>query len=788
MRVLAWNFALIALLVARAAALDLSSLRAAAQDGDGLVWMIGSAKLSGQHVSDALFSTDGAAWRFVACPDTSTSAYAQQLATLRDGDVLCVWSSHNAQGESKLLLSRHRGDASRLFATIDLAPEIADQWTASAPVVEDSRGQLWVFNGGRLWRVGADGSAPKAMRQIGEADLTRPLGKDDKTVGGIELLEDGVGRLWIFGTGSWDDARTLRHPHVFDGTSWRVLTAIPGLPDGLIATVAVRDANRLWCARYAGGLYEIDLRSLEAQPVAEPQPAAFRSIEQLRVLGDTVFVASLAREEGMDEYEPPRALRRPAALWRHEGGKWQRLVSGDSDEFPNLDALVSVENDRLIPRRSGGFWKLAADGEAAALVNWRNGIRLSGTSRIFPISGDKLLLMDFTGHGEGRFFQIAERTPNEKPSWLETFRLRVPMIQDGAGALWQIPLGSTDRLRHHDGAAWRDIPLPKQVSAGHVARLAVDSFGRIWLLPDDTTQLAALYDREQRKWEIYKTLELAYQIHLPRRTEFRLDADWLSPRYSEDGRIAFSHPRERLHYFNGKQWSSADNLLTAQEPFRAEIRPFFNRAGRLAWNYRSFSGMITREFDEQEGWQQAEFEDNPNDPSWTDENKPPLPRGVISDKPASYVQDRLGSTWLVAGHRLHRALPGVCVPLLDENEANPFLDGRSLDQVFIAKNGDTFLLTDQYDRAEYVRVRFDVPPPETDARVVSTGPDSVQLEIQSDAAAPRWFRWRLGAGAWSDPSPETRIALEALPSGEHRCEVAALDRWLRFDQRRRWSK
>ena len=359
------------------------------------------------------------------------------------------------------------------------------------------------------------------------------------------------------------------------------------------------------------------------------------------------------------------------------------------------------------------------------------------------------------------------------------------MVEDESGGLCQIPLEPPDRLRHHDGSGWSDIALPKEFPAAQVARLATDSFHRVWLLPDDTTQRTACYNPAEKKWQLFQGLETAWLAQQPRRAEFHLDADWLSPRFSAQGRIAFSHPRERLHYFDGKTWKHFDGLLGVDERFRdmmrAEIRPFFNRAGRLAWNYRGNSGMITRELHDRGEWQQAEYEDNPNDRSWKDEPKPPLPHGTITDKPASFVQDRLGCTWLVWQHRLYRALPGVCVPIFGDDQAQPFVDARSLDAAFVTGDGDIFLLTDQYDRGEYLHLRFEAPPPDTRASFTPTTPDAGELNVESETAAPRWFRWRVDAGAWSAPVANARVALEGLPNGEHRCEVVALDRWLRAD-------
>src|SRR5688572_24444437 len=103
------------LLVAQVSAFDFSGFTDAVKDGDGLVWAIGST----QYVSDSLFSTNGTEWRLVACPGAPDHTRATQLVKLRDGDVLCVWSFNNEEGESKLLLSRHRAEGGRLYAKID---------------------------------------------------------------------------------------------------------------------------------------------------------------------------------------------------------------------------------------------------------------------------------------------------------------------------------------------------------------------------------------------------------------------------------------------------------------------------------------------------------------------------------------------------------------------------------------------------------------------------------------------------------------------------------------------
>ena len=366
-------------------------------------------------------------------------------------------------------------------------------------------------------------------------------------------------------------------------------------------------------------------------------------------------------------------------------------------------------------------------------------------------------------------------------SRVSTLRLRVPLAQGADGTLWQIPLDVSAVLRWHAGDGWKEVPLPKEISAQKIARLAVDSLGRTWLFPDDTTQAVALFAPKESKWETFETLENAYHSQLQRHPDFQVEADWLSPRYSKDGRITFSHPRERLHYFDGKEWSSADGLLTTVGDFRAEIRPFFNRLGRLAWNYRSDFGLVTRELHEEEGWQDGRFEDNPKEPRWRGEKEPPLPRGAVSGKPSSQTQDRLGSTWFVMNHQLYRALPGVCVPIFQEGEPNPFVDNRSLDQAFIAPNGEIFLLTDRYHRGEYLHMKFDAPLPDTKARIETATGGSAEIDVESSIPAGAWFRWRLGSGNWSDPVQDRSISLKGLPSGEAQCEIVALDQWLRAD-------
>jgi hypothetical protein len=121
--------------------------------------------------------------------------------------------------------------------------------------------------------------------------------------------------------------------------------------------------------------------------------------------------------------------------------------------------------------------------------------------------------------------------------------------------------------------------------------------------------------------------------------------------------------------------------------------------------------------------------------------------------------------------------------MLEESEANPFVDDRRIDQAFVTGDGEIFLLTDQYDRAEYLHLRFEASPPKTRAHIAAAAADRVELAVDSSSsiAPPRWFRWRLDQGAWSDPIPDTHITLDGLPGGEHRCEIVALDRWLRTD-------
>lgn len=780
-------------LTLRLTALDFREFKDAAQDGTGLIWTIADAEISGEKIWSSVFSTDGSAWRLVGCPDAKGQPRATRLLSTKDGRVLCLWGS-DAEPPG-FFVTEHRGTETRRLGTLSHESKKED-WDGEPEWLEGRDGELWFLKGNQLSRMARDGTS-ELVRRLAETELTRPFSKpksaqeksrdstpDDGSCA-IHLLADGHGQLWLWGLARNATTRALRYPLLFDGKEWRSLKRIAGLPDTVPALVAVKDADHLWCLFANGKLFEIEVTTLHAAQIPAPKLGATETIIELRAAGSDGFVITES-----EEVRRPGQPRRPQGggeVWRWRQRTWAKLIAGIDDDGSMGDRpWLHTPRGEFVGRTGSGVFWLPPNSDHPALLDWRQGIGLAKISRTFELPGDRLLLLDFTGASVSRFQQIVKLPIELRPElpYIEAIRPWVKMVQADDASLWYVAADRRNQLRGHEGAGWKDHAFPDGLAPARVGRLATDSQNRVWLLPDDKGKATAIFDPKSASWQTYPSLEAAAVAQLPNRAELKLAADWQSPIFSADGRILFSHPSNCVHYFDGKRWRVWDRVVVYAPPLDhmlPEIHPFFSRAGRPSWNYESIDGKVTVEGADDGGSRKVGFENNPADLSRGGHSRPDLPRGCSVTDADSIVADRLGGVWLTARRELYRAAPGVSVRVFAEGQVNPFVDARRLDRVIIAKDGDIYLGTDELGRGEIFHLRFPSPAPKCAVQAEAVSADTMGLAFSSAEGEGKWFRWRLDGGAWSDPTTEASVTLEALPTGEHRVEAVALDRWLRAD-------
>jgi hypothetical protein len=134
--------------------------------------------------------------------------------------------------------------------------------------------------------------------------------------------------------------------------------------------------------------------------------------------------------------------------------------------------------------------------------------------------------------------------------------------------------------------------------------------------------------------------------------------------------------------------------------------------------------------------------------------------------------------------QLYRAIAGLCLPQFSAQEHHPFIDSRTLKNVFIDLRGNAFLESYFYVGGvigEYVIVDALQPLPQTALGTSVAASGKVTLRFSAKVKGAAGFTWRMDGGPWSAPTISSEITLEDLPNGKHRIEAAAIDGRLQID-------
>ncbi len=761
-----------------------STFTQAVQDGTGIVWCktdrIDNEQSTG--AGNKLYATDGKSWRVVACPAEAPRDggyfYPASLAGRRDGSVLCLWHV----SKTACLISSHRGDESALFARLEAPMRTGSEF------FEDSHGDIWLTGTGpRICRIHPDGTAEVGF-EIKDA-YRRAVDKENRyDEPPVQVLEDDRHRIW-FWSSRQEEVPGLLGVLIFDGKKFTHHPSFEGMPAKPIVQLAHKDAGHLWLHVAAEGLYELDIGSLKARRIEDPEPGAFKHIRKIFQADGADW---LVADPEADDWQSDKAsaihwTQRRGILWRWDGAGWKRAITGLDDDFgmwADRPWLVTEQGlwigcegsgPHLLPRDGGKRIPLDVGCDSIRL-DWRFGIDIPKSSWLFKMDDGRMMIV---GKNAGVQFAPLPLTENREPDKVRIEHFRVPILRDAHGVLWGLPTSHDAGLRSKDSGPWRDHSLPRGVAPQRVGALGLDDAQRVWLLPDDRDAETAIFDPALEKWEAFASYEAALQAQLPRRPRFSLAAGRLTPAFSKDGRIAFSNPSDKVHYFDGKEWSRADGIVEIRGGIRATFIPFFNAAGRLAFNYWALGGDTTLEFEEGKGWRNATHEPNPVEEAINNEPEEVPPPGCITSKPRHIVKDNLGTFWLTWRQMLYRAVPGACVPIFDEGQPSPFLMPCWLREAFVANDGEIYLHT--WRPEQYCIPILPKPLPETELAASKPSASTVHLEFHTSTGEPHWFRWRRGDQPWSEPARTATAEVRDLAAGTHRFEVVALDRWLRAD-------
>lgn len=378
--------------------------------------------------------------------------------------------------------------------------------------VRTQDGYLWLGTFGGLYRFdGTKATRFQVQRPGSKASAGSGPGSDRITA----LHEDGMGRLWI---GTQDGGFTL-----YERGRFQLLPLCGGTCK--VEAFVESPKHELWAATNAG-LMRIDLRTLHADYMADPEPGTFSQVVMGsdsnvyvsgykgmgKVVGDRIQKV-LPPHQATDSGWKMQAV--DGALWMTEwkadgviasfdpiAGRWQQtairggpIATADGHLWVNTDNgdLFRVNEGEVLERISGlprmGVTSVVADRDGLYWVTSKEGLwsvqvenglltdaddaGVPYPGRAIAEDGDGGMWLGFSCGGLRYLPPQAGAELVDQPS-LEK-QCMSSLLRDQGGGLW---VGTTSGLIHLFEGKWRRIPLPPYLNSLQIWQ-ADD--GELWL-------------------------------------------------------------------------------------------------------------------------------------------------------------------------------------------------------------------------------------------------------------------------------------------------------------------
>ena len=511
----------------------------------------------------------------------------------------------------------------------------------------------------------------------------------------------------------------------------RRIPKIEGVPNARFDCVAQRDADHLWIGVHNQGMFSMDLHTLAAIPVLDPEPYVFKAVQKMGALG-TDWVVITQHPGNIATPDNPGGAA--GIVWLQKDGTWRKLLSGldNSSGFRSVAdrPMVMTSAGLWIGSYGGGAWLLPRDGGAPHHLDWRSGYSLFSTDRLLPAPGAQggLLAVQLYNPNTTRSFlqpnteRFAAASINTNIHVLQTPRR---LIQDAQARLWNVAIkpgttGPVGTLDGWDGAAWSSVALPIEANASALRTAVIDSRNRIWVILFSPVQNMLehrifIYDIASGNWLKFPTWEdslvaqaaalVAEAKANPKAPAFHLNMDSASPSFYGT-RAAYSE-NSTIHYYDGQTWHECRRPdISGDKGFAFDGAPFFDTTGALCINmnnspqpadHAEYKTWSTFDF---QIWTRGAFQKGPYD--WSAPTQLHAPAGAVTPDTYSLAQDRDGAFWLVSKGMLYKATAGQCEAKFGLNDPNPFVDGRRLEGVLIDPRGNAVLHTVLDQKQEYV--------------------------------------------------------------------------------------
>ena len=713
------------------------------------------------------------------------AAWPYRLYPAQDGDVFCLWCNKDSTEYTVGLL---RGDRVKVLG------RTSHELGNDTRLLRDSSGRMWVSLCRGVYKLNSDGPLETVQRfpSNNYYETRAPIWKGHRYYYHPgELLEDGGGRIWCWGSAAEYGAnvRVLQGVWFFDKNGPERRPVLEGIPDRPYTVVRRKDDTALWIAIEDDGLYEFDVARERAARVEEPQAGAFRYVHQMeQVDGDWYVLAS-------PEFSPSgQYCHDKTVLWHLTAHGWECLVSGIDSAEPR--PLMRNASGLWVGQKSRGLILVPADGAEALRVDWRRGLPFTEVYQLAALDDDRFLALGRRKE-RGRVTRVCSSedllSPRPVTDRVEVVPTFSRLVQRSDLRIWGLLGNAPTALSVWEGDHWRTIPLPPEYVAPDTYAVMEDSFARLWywsrLAGEERNYRAgygrvAIFDPATEAWESFDTFENAIQAQWTRRDEFKLLWEGsLTMTFHDDGRILFAYDNMvAFHYFDGQKWHRF-----TQRDFggpKNKLLPFFDSAGQACVNVSNTErrdSQSTWAYDGETGWQQITNIPAPSSahPYRTTRRAPP-PADSDLDWPYGHTQDERGRSWYwhTKDGQLYKHGHGIDAPQFPAGEANPFIPPVYISDAFLDGHGHVFLASGSKISYIYSTNR---PPPETSVELAQDCRDATVVSMSSTSKSKPWYIWRFDDGEWSKPQREPRVTLAELEVGRHRFESYSLDDLLQDD-------
>lgn len=756
---------------------------AAAEDAAGTVWALPDYF----NRDDKIRRWQRGAWVNVAVPETRGFRLLA-LTRSADGNVYGLWQRYTQKpsGEPQCLVTTQHGTRLRALALFDGAVVRENGFPNTPRIDAGASGDVWVVGfAPTLWHITPNGAVqtfPFRAEWYTEGKL--PSDYESSADQTPRLNSSAAGaerRLFWENKLPFGQQNSLRGLLLWNGKTLSPAPALTGTAGERVSRLFPLDANHVWMSvdqeemnwpHTVSALYQLDTRTFQA--VREPLPAALQFIVQIFQASGDWYAA---------EGKPYNAVT--PALWRKRGGVWRKEIAVLEEPggywAADLRHPWLAEPAGLWLGVSGGAWWLPSN-SAPVWVNWRRGLPAQTVSGLFPLPGGRMLTF---GENLGSTELSAAPQPvRPLPPGVSVggrgapANLGLPPLADPRRHLWGLPTfyRGAPALYEWDGIRWR-AHLPPSDIPGIGSLYAVDTLGRVWLSTSNWHPPAqpqpvegrAVYDPARDTWTNYATVPeaLSAAAALPGMAFLPHHGFYQPPAFSGDGRVAYVDNNTKVFLYDGKSWrhwDAGDILAHRYQWGGLGDAPHFNAGGHLEVSLP----YACWEWTPGTGWQLTGAQRDTRDPN-------PVPPGGPGGLTSNPPKDSLGVQWFVwqdavytAGYGLWAKQPELSAP------GSPFALGFGIEDVLRDPAGRLFFVSRPTGRSEMV-VWSPPPVPKPSVSVTPLSEDSVSVRFQSAISGPHRFLWRVNGGAWSAPTTAGTLMLSALPRGDYRLEVQALD-------------